>query len=232
MNAPQSHADIAGYLLGMLDARDAWWAEQHLAGCDSCRREVAALRAVEASLEDIPPELFLDGPDLDDDLLVQRTLRRARAETASRRTGRVFLVGAAAVAVLVFAIGGGFAVGRSDTGTDIANPSPSPSATLPGTRISSVTDPTTGAQLTASVVPAAGWVRVHATVRGIKEGERCRMLVVDKQGHPVIAGSWVIGKKAAAEGLDVDGDALVAPDNVDSVKITTLDGKTLVTAPV
>lgn len=232
MNAPQSHADIGGYLLGMLDAREAWWAEQHLAGCESCRREVAALRAVEASLEDIPPELFLDGPDLDDDLLVQRTLRRARAEAASRRTGRAFLVGAAAVAVLVFAIGGGFAVGRSNTGDNVAGPSPSASAIVPGTVTASATDSTTGAQLTATVTPAAGWVRVHATVSGIKQGERCRMLVVDKQGNPVIAGSWVIGPKAAAEGLDVDGDALVAPGDVGKVKIVTLDGRTLVTASV
>jgi hypothetical protein len=232
MNGPQQHADIAGYLLGILDAREVWWAEQHLAGCESCHREVTALRAVEALLDGVPPELFLDGPDPDDELLVQRTLRRARAETATRRVGRAFLIGAAAVAVLVFAIGGGFAIGRSDSGTNIAGPTPEVSSPVAGTRTGTATDATTGAKLTATVVPAAGWVRVHATVSGIKEGERCRILVVDKSGNTEVAGSWVIGPKAAEYGLAVDGDALVDPADVAAVRIDKTDGTTLVKVPI
>ena len=231
-NGPQQHADIAGYLLGMLDAREVWWADQHFAGCEPCRREVTALRAVEASLDGVPPELFLDGPDLDDELLVQRTLRRARAEKASRGAGRAFLVGAAAVAVLVFAIGGGFAIGRSGTGSNVAGPTPEASSAVAGTRTATATDASTGAKITATVVPATGWVRVHATVSGIKEGERCRLVVVDKQGHSEVAGSWVIGPKAAEYGLAVDGDALVDPDDVYSVKIEKTDGTQLVNVPI
>jgi hypothetical protein len=226
MNSPQSHVDIPGYLLGMLDPAEARWSEDHLARCEVCHAEVVSLRQVEDALDDIPPELFYDGPDPEADLLLQRTLRSARAETATRRWGRVMATSAAAVVVLALAIGGGFLFGRNgqSTAPPQALPTPSASAAPVGTVTKTAVDSTTGAKLTATVEPAAGWVRVHALVENVKEGERCRLIVTDKQGNNETAGSWVIGHNAAISGLPVDGDALIDPDDVKSVKVVTVEG--------
>lgn len=234
MSMPPAHVDIAGYLFGMLDPVEYRYVEEHLRGCEACRREVTVLREMEDSLEHVPPELFLDGPDPDAELLLQRTLRAARAQSAPAgwSGGRWLLSAAAAVAVVV-AVGGGIAIGRAGVEpTVVAGPSPSVSVTPAGTKVGSKTDPSTGATFEVTVTPATGWVRIRGTVGGVKEGTRCRMVVVGRDGAREVAGSWMIGTKAATEGLPVDGEALVAPDDVTAVEIVTTDGDLLVSVPV
>ncbi|HEV7898242.1 MAG TPA: hypothetical protein VGP31_10405 [Planosporangium sp.] len=60
------------------------------------------------------------------------------------------------------------------------------------------------------MTPAAGWVRVHADVTGIKAGTRCRLMVVARGGAPVVAGSWLVSSKGESEGTSLDGSALVS----------------------
>ncbi|TQS42662.1 anti-sigma factor family protein [Cryptosporangium phraense] len=234
MTAPHGHVDIAGYLFGLLDPVEYRRVEEHLATCPACRHEVTVLREIEDALDEVPPELFMDGPDPEADLLLQRTLRAAREESAAKPgRGRFLIAGAAAVVALAIGIGGGVVVGRSgEPQTPIAGPSAS--ATVPGTRTVAATDPSTGAHLTATVVPASGWVHVNALLKGIKAGEECRMVVRGKDGTEKEAGSWVISEKAAnaANGWMVTGNAAIAPDDVESVEIVTTAGRHLVTVEV
>jgi predicted anti-sigma-YlaC factor YlaD len=234
MTAPHGHVDIAGYLFGLLDPVEYRRVEEHLASCPACRHEVTMLREIEDSLDEVPPELFLDGPDPHTDLLLQRTLRAAREETAVRRPrGRGLVAGAAAVVALALAVGGGVVLGRSgdQPGDVVADPSPSASATVAGTRSGSNTDPATGAQMTAAVVPAAGWVRVNAKLTGIKVGEECQMIVHGANSAEAVASSWVITQKAAsmAGGWPITGNAAIAPEDVESIEIETTAGRHLVT---
>ncbi|MFG1927345.1 anti-sigma factor family protein [Cryptosporangium sp. NPDC048952] len=231
MTAPHGHVDIAGYLFGLLDPVEFRRVEEHLATCTACRHEVTVLREIEDALDEVPPELFMDGPDPQADLLLQRTLRAAREETATKRSrGRGLVAGAAAVVALAAAVGGGVLLGRSDSsGPPIALPSPT--ATVEGTRSGSNTDPATGAQMTASVVPATGWVKVNVKLTGIKVGEECEMVIHGTNNEEAVAGSWVISEKAASMsgGWPTSGSAAVAPNDVDSVEIRTTAGRHLVT---
>ncbi|SHN48116.1 anti-sigma factor family protein [Cryptosporangium aurantiacum] len=231
MTMPHGHVDIAGYLFGLLDPIEFRRVEEHLSTCPSCRHEVTVLREIENALDDVPPELFLDGPDPEADLLLQRTLRAAREETASRRSwGRAVLAGAAAVVAIALAVGGGVLLGRSGEPQQVVA-DPFPSATVAGTRTVSATDPDTGAEMTAQIIPADGWVRVNATLKGIKAGEECRMIVHRKDTGEEIASSWVISQKAASApgGWPITGNAAIAPEDVDSVEIKTTAGRHLVT---
>ncbi|MFF5446408.1 zf-HC2 domain-containing protein [Streptomyces sp. NPDC012888] len=228
------------YVLGVLDDAETRRVEVHLADCEACRQEVAALREMEAALGEVPPEAFLDGPPPDGgDLLLQRTFRRMRAERAGEQRRRRVLGGLAAAAALAGVFWAGTAT--SDAGTPLAQPPAPPTATAtpapppPGTRVAAATDGSTGARMTVRVTPAAGWVRVHAAVTGVPKGERCTLVVVGRDGSRTTAGSWVVGAGAVAgegKGAALDGSAAVDPADVRAVVVENEAGKRFVTVPV
>ncbi|ONI66820.1 anti-sigma factor [Kribbella sp. ALI-6-A] len=233
-----NHVDVDGYVDGELDTEQSREVESHLAGCATCREEVNSLRELQSYLQEVPPEALLDGPPADADLLLQRTLRQVRQESARTRTGRgavATTVSIAAVAA-VLAAAGGVLIGRN-AGPDqpLAVPEPTPSASssaVPGTRFASSVDPSTGARLTVRVEPASGFVRVNVAVTGLPAGEPCRLIVVGKDGRRETAGSWLVSEKGAQQGTTLDGTALIDPDDVTAVMIENTSGQKFVSTPV
>jgi hypothetical protein len=233
MNAPDSpnsisdHTDIAGYLMATLSDQERQQVEEHLAGCPECRAEVDSLREWTTALESVPEAMLLDGPPEDADLLLQRTLRQVRGETSGRRHRRTAVMALAAAAVLAVALAGGVLVGRNTDAKPLAQPTAVPSAavsTPPGTRTGTAIGPS-GARISVVVTPAAGWVRVNATVGGIPAGEKCRLEVVGRDGEPVLAGSWLMSAEGAANGTTLNGSALIDPAQVASVRVVNTAGK-------
>jgi len=233
----QNHTQLGAYALGALDPGEAAEFEQrHLATCAQCRFDLNELMALRASLDEVPPEAFLDGPPEGGDMLLQRTLRQVRAEEPAaivQRRPRRGLALAGAAVLVVAALGGGLVLGRqtaTDGGT-IAIPSGS-ATPQPGTKEVRATDPTTGVQLAASVAPFNGWVRVGVNVKGVQAGEKCILQITAKDGSTVNAGSWQVSPKWETEGFTLDGSGLVPPDQVKSIDIVTTDGRKLVSAQV
>lgn len=230
---PHAHP-LGAYVLGAVDDGERREIEQHLAGCAECRAEAAGFEEVRDMLDEVPPEAFLEGrPDADH--VLARTLDDMRA---SERTGafrrRAFAL-AAGIVLVTSVAAGGVAAGRATAPEAAALPPPVPTATVPapveGTRTGTTVDGTTGARLTASVVPADGWVRVTTAVSGIPQGEHCRIMVVRKDGTSEAAGGWVVSAKGAANGSTLDGTAIVAPADVAAVQIVNTDGKVFVSLP-
>ncbi|TQJ05492.1 anti-sigma factor family protein [Amycolatopsis cihanbeyliensis] len=224
---------LGAYALGTLDTAEARAVQQHLASCPNCRAELDGLMEVRDMMGELPAEALLHGPPESSELVLGRTLRQVRTEAvAGRNRGRV-LTGVAAVIVVGIVLAAGFLVGQNSTGTtNVAQPPPVTGTALPeGTRVISGDDPRTGARMTARVTPAAGWVRVNASVSGIPAGERCLLLVVDEEGDRRIAGSWVVSDKGAVEGTTLDGSAIVRPAEVTAVEVTNVSGTRFVSAP-
>jgi anti-sigma factor RsiW len=221
-------ADLGAYALGGLTAAEEADIDEHVTGCPTCRHELAELRDIADRLGEVPPELFLDGPPEGGDLLVRRAVGRVTAERRGAVSRRRLLTAAAAVAVGALVLGAGVLTGRQTA------PAPAPVAAAPvaGTRTVQATDAGTGAAITAQVIPAAGWVRVSAEVTGIPAGQRCRVVVVGADGQRQVAGSWLVSEKAAAEGSNLQGFALVDPAQVTAVVVENLDGRQFVSAPV
>jgi anti-sigma factor RsiW len=232
-------AELAAYVLGALELDEVERFEAHLAICGDCVREVGEFTELRDRLDEVPPEAFLDGPPEGGDLLLQRTLRSIRAAEPPQSTAKakppILTLTAVAAALSVLALGAGVLVGRGTAPVITALPEPAISthdSVAPGTRVLTGDNVQTGVNLTADVTPASGWVVVHVAVHGVSDGEQCQIFVVPKRGAPVIAGSWVATTKHQASGLGVTGSALVAPQDVASVDIVTVDGRTLVSARV
>lgn len=230
MSIQQHDSELLGaYVLGTLDEQEVRAVDEHVESCPRCGDELDGLREMQAALGEVPPEAFLDGPPEGGDLLLQRTLRQARSErTGVERRRRVVLSAVAAVAAAAV-LGGGVLIGRSFGGgtTPEAVPAP-PSASVPaappaGTEVGSATSAATGTRMTVRVTPAADWVRVNASVKGIPAGERCRLIVVAKDGTREVAGSWLVADEA--KGANLDGSAAVQVDDVAKVVVENDRGK-------
>jgi Putative zinc-finger len=224
------HELVGAYVLGVLDPDGQAAVRAHLDGCAPCRREVGGLREVEAALGEIPPEALLDGPPPGGDRVLQRLLSGVRDQSRPGARRR-WWTGAAAVVVVV-ALGGGVLAGRLSAappaGSASASPGAAPGWSGAGVRTGAATEPRSGARMAVQVQPAAGWVRVRATVDGVPAGEQCRLYVVSADGGRRQAAGWQSGSGATT----VDGAALMAPGEVTAVQAETYAGRILVVAVV
>lgn len=231
---------LGPYVLGVLDDADVRRVEEHVGGCVQCRQEVTALREMEAALGEVPAEAFLDGPPQGGDLLLQRTLRQMRQEADGARRRRGVLTGLAVAASMTAVFWAGTQLGSGDGAGNRALPEPTPTVSAQptpppaGTRVASATDAGTGARMTVQVAPAPKWVRVRAAVTGVPAGERCRLVVVSKDGTRTTAGGWVVGSAEHGEGkgASLDGSAAVDPSEVRAVLVENESGRTFVSVPV
>jgi anti-sigma factor RsiW len=213
--------ELGALALGLLPPEQAAAARRHVTGCAMCRREYEELREMTGVLGDLPPEAFLDGPP-DGDLVLQRTLRQIRAETGVRRRRRLFGTVVAAAAVVAAVAGGGVAIGRASV------PLVPPPGTAVGALVLNGTGPD-GVTMRTTLGPTGSWVRLTAAVTGIPRGERCRIVVVARNGSREIAGSWVV---SATPGGSVDGSAAVALADVAAVVVQNEAGHEFVRAVV
>ncbi|QQQ74671.1 zf-HC2 domain-containing protein [Saccharothrix sp. 6-C] len=233
MTADHDPQLLGAYVLGALDEREARAVEDHVASCPGCAAELAELRAVEEAMGDVPPEALLDGPPEGGDLLLRRALRQVRSERGGRLRRRRVGLGLVAAAVAAVVLGGGFAVGRS-TAPDVGAVQQTTTVPAPpaGTKVGSATDPDTGARMTVQVRPAAGWVRVNASVAGVERDEKCRLFVVAKDGRRAEAGSWLVSAAGEKDGTNLDGSALIAPEDVAAIEVRNFDDERIVVVPV
>jgi hypothetical protein len=231
VNDQHDPEQLAAYAVGLLDGEDARATEAHVARCPRCRWELAELCEVDAALRRMPPELFLDGPPQGGELVLRRALRQVRKESGARRGRRLALV-AASVAALIGAGVAGVAFGRS-TVSEINSETMTVAPTTPAetnSRSLTASDPSSGARMTVTVTPAAGWVRVKAAVVGIPAGQRCMLVVIDRNQDRYIAASWLVSPVGEEKGTTVDGAAIVAPENVAAVTVQNFEGREFVVA--
>lgn len=222
---------LGAYSLGILDPAEQQEVDRHLAGCATCRAELAELTATAELLGSVPGDMVAGDTPPADDLVLQRTLRAMRRERSAGRMRQLTAVAASVVALVAVSAGIGMGVGRSIAPR--GKPAPFATATpAPGFRQVSNTDPSTGASVTAEVTPAQGWVRLSVKVAGVAQGERCKLIAVSKSGRREVAGSWVVSEKGAAEGTDVSGAAAVPIDDLAALEVVTVTDQRLVSVPV
>lgn len=229
VNDQHDPGQLAVYAMGLLEGQEAETAQAHIAGCPHCQQELAELREVDRALGAVSPELFSDGPPPDGDLLLHQILRQSRKQNlAPGKRRRVTLAAAAAAVVLVGVGAGGIALGRLTAPAPItAAPTPPPVA---GSRVFTGVNQATGVRMTVTITPAAGWVRVKATVVGIPAGQRCTLVVVDRNKDRYTAASWLASAAGEKNGTTIDGAAIVTPADVTAIAVQNDEHHELVTA--
>ena len=105
MHHPQD--ELPGLLLGELSPATTIAVDQHLAGCDPCRRDLAAVAVASSALRDASRLSVMAAPDLPP----MRLPSASPDPTLGRRRGR-WLLGAAAVLLALLLGVGGYTVGR------------------------------------------------------------------------------------------------------------------------
>ena len=217
------HSDVMGRLMAGAGDEDRLLADVHLVVCAECRKEFDSLRQWSEALAAVPEQTRLDGPPAGGDLLLQRVLRRARADSTTFRQRRTTLIAAAAVVVTFAAFGAGAL-------TDAGSVSGTPVAQSTWSHTTDVADPATKARLSLALEPAAGWIRLHARVSGVPAGERCHLEVIAGDGSAEVAGSWVVANGSDSEGTMLDGSAIVDAADVSAVRVVNAAGKVFVSA--
>lgn len=227
-------ATLGAFAIGALDPVEARMVHEHLTGCLECQREVNELMMIRRALDQVPPEAFLDGPPADGDLLLRRTLRRVSTEVGPerlprRRSAVAFVAAAAAVVV---AAGGGLFLGRETApSTTVAGPTVTTESTPANAKIIEATNPENGSAMTVAIEPKKGWVWIHATATGLPEGEPCELIIIPKEGKAELAGSWMVSAEGAKEST-LEGMALIAPEEVESIVIKVRNGEDIIKATV
>lgn len=228
-------ATLGAFAIGALDPVEARMVHEHLNGCLECQREVNELMMIRRALDQVPPEAFLDGPPADGDLLLRRTLRRVSTEAGPvqqlprRRSAVAFIAAAAAVVV---AAGGGLFLGRETAPpTRVAGPTVTTESTPANAKIIEASNPDNGAAMTVAIEPKKGWVWIHATATGLPQGEPCELIIIPKEGKAELAGSWMVSAEGAKKST-LEGMALIAPEEVESIVIKVRNGEDIIKATV
>jgi len=164
--------DLPGLLLGELPPATAVAVDRHLAGCDPCRRDLAAVAFASSALRDLSRLSLVEAVDLPPlaspaDAPTHSSLPASVLRDQSRRSR--WLLGAAAVLVALLLGVGGFTVGRDrDTGR--------------GQRV-------------ALGAPAAGGATAEARMRGAGDDQIMSMTAEGLPRPPAGAyyGVWLVG---------------------------------------
>ncbi len=230
MNPTSDHVDIAGYLVEMLTPKAKQRADAHIRTCADCRTEIESMQRWSAALRAVPDLMMLESPQQRNDLLLQPTLRPARVDQVAKRRRRSALQAAVVAVAVTAAVAGGVLIGRGTA--PMAVPRVRPSVAVATGLRSATAVGGAGAKITATVTPSGGWIRVSATVGGIPAGQPCRLEVVGRDGTVVVAGSWLMSAAGAADGMMLDGSALIDPASVASVRVVDPTGQQFVNAVI
>lgn len=200
---------LGSYLVGALEPVERAEVEQHLAGCDVCRGELASLAGLPGLMSRLSAGEARTGTLEPPSSLLPRSLAAVQAERAGRRRhlrrwqgATAAALAAAAVAVAVVALPGG----SGSAGRPLVVAAGSTSAG----RVSYAARP---------------WgTQVHLELRGLPRRGTFTAWAVDRAGTRTAAATW----RATANGqADVIGAAAVERTSLTELRVSSDDGTVL-----
>lgn len=238
MTDTHDHERLTAYAVGLLPEHDQPALTKHLEGCQACQAELSELRAMDAALHAMPPELFLDGPPPNSDWVLRRTTRALRRESDQRqrhglqRRRRRTAIAAAALIALTGSLGAATGYALHQPPAPTSNTAAPPPAPIAGTRTLTGLNTTSGARIDVTLIPNAGWVGVKASISGLPPHERCMLVVTDNKTNRYIVGSWAVpDPNEGSNHYTVDAGAAVPLTDVSAVTVESLDNQLLIKAP-
>jgi hypothetical protein len=208
---------LGAYVLGALDPVERADVDSHLAGCESCRDELAGFAAMPGLLARVRLEDVLEPEPAPTPAMAERLIARLRAARRARRRRRALVAGAIAVVAVT---AGTVVVTTRDSGTG-----------APASQLASVSadNSRTGVAGTFALRPASWGTAIRVRLRGVPAGTRCRLVALGHDGRREIAGTW----RATYDGTaDVQTATAIPRSELASLAVTTVGGRLLVRAPL
>jgi anti-sigma factor RsiW len=164
---------LGAYVLGALEPEDRRRFEEHLARCRACAAELAEFRLLPGLLDHVDPDDLQPVRATPSPELFARLSAVASTEQQHRPPARRWaLVAAAVLVVLGIGIGAGFAVRGGPSGPETRTATAGP------------------VEITLVTSAADGGSALDITVAGMRPGETCRLVAVDRDGGTHPAGEW------------------------------------------
>jgi anti-sigma-K factor RskA len=163
---------LGAYVLDALEPEERRRVEEHIAACPACAAELAEFRSLPALLdrvrpEDLEPVFVAPSPDL----FARTAAAAAEAERPGRLRSRTWALVAAAV-LAVLGVSAGVTVWATRPVEQTATVSQGP------------------VQVTVTASPRNDGTALEVAVAGLRPGETCRMVAVDRDGGRHPAGEW------------------------------------------
>jgi len=202
---------LGSYLLGALGPAERHEVDAHLAGCPSCREELAAYAAVPGLLSRLDVAEVTGGTLLPPSSLLPSVLDAVESERAgqARQLSRWRL--AAAALATAAALVGAFVVAGSPSPTA---PSERPLATAAGSTASG----------SVAVQPRAWGTELHLRLRDLPPAEGYVVYALDGTGTRTVAASWGPTPNGRAE---VPGASALPTDRFTGLVVATSGGTEL-----
>ena len=203
---------LGAYVLGSLDRSERIALEAHLEFCPHCRDELAELAPLPGLLSRLTVDEAITGPPPVDDAMLERLLAAASRD---RRVARHHRWLAAAAAVVVLA--GGTTAGIA--GWNAAH-----------TKHWQQLSASAGAvHMRIDIEPASTGTTLQLWLRGVSNGERCRLIAISDTGERDVAGSWEATYSGTAT---IKGTTSIQRSHLSRLVIETYGGQTLVASNV
>jgi anti-sigma factor RsiW len=165
---------LGAYVLDALEPEERRRVEEHIAACPACAAELAEFRSLPALLErvrpeDLEPVSVAPSPDL----FARTAAAVADAERPGRLRSRTWALVAAAV-LAVLGVSAGVTVWATRPVEQTATVSEGP------------------VQVTVTAIPRNDGTALAVEVAGLRPGETCRLVAVDRDGQRHEAGEWPV----------------------------------------
>jgi len=197
-------------------------AQAHLAGCPSCQAELADLAVLPPLLASAATNIEQLEAGRPGDALLERLLAAASDERRDRRRmSRIVAVAAAVLLVLVPAGAWGWSHLRGSVAVVAAH-----------SVDTSASDPATGVSARVQLAPARWGSTLTMSVKGVREGTRCTLVVVTSSGARQTAATWqadssYVGPAVVSGTVAADVTSIARVDVVDDQS-----GRVLLHVPV
>jgi anti-sigma factor RsiW len=209
MSCPHE-VDVGAYVLDALEPDERARVRAHLRECSACADTLQELEGLPALLALVPAPVVAPQPAPMPSELAFHRLRRRLADDEVRppARARLWLVAAAAVAVL----------GAGLTGGVLAAVHPSVPTVIAASQGE--------IQASARIAARGNGSDVTLALDGVASGEHCQLVVIASDGRRETASSWTASYRGTAT---VTGRVAIKPEDMAELVVQTPDGQRLVT---
>jgi hypothetical protein len=167
-----SAADLGAYVLGALAPEERRGVEEHLDGCPACAAELEDFRSLPQLLDRVrPADLKPVSVAPSVDLFTRLSTAAAGTDRPRPRRGRTLAL-VAAVLLAVLGVGAGVTVWAVSSGEQSSTASAGP------------------VRVTVTASTDHHGSALDVVIDGLRPGETCRMVAVDRNGNRHPAGEW------------------------------------------